>query len=85
MAGLLLVAALAACGPLAPSRPSGPPTPVSNSTPASAATGPSVPQGPRVGERAPDFSLTTLDGRPLTSAELLAQGKPFILYFFATW
>lgn len=39
----------------------------------------------QVGQPAPDFTVTTLDGQPLTSADLLAQEKPFILYFFATW
>ncbi|MBI4491948.1 MAG: hypothetical protein HY690_04055 [Chloroflexi bacterium] len=48
-----------------------------------AETGPAV--GLQVGQRAPAFTLTTLEGKPLTSANLLAQEKPFILYFFATW
>lgn len=38
-----------------------------------------------VGQRAPAFSVVTLDGKPLRSAELLGEGKPLILYFFATW
>ena len=41
--------------------------------------------GLQVGQRAPAFTVTTLDGKPLASADLLAQDKPFILYFFATW
>lgn len=39
----------------------------------------------QVGQLAPEFTVTTLDGLSLTSADLLAQEKPFILYFFATW
>ena len=39
----------------------------------------------QVGQPAPDFTVTTLEGQPLTSADLLAQEKPYILYFFATW
>ena len=39
----------------------------------------------QVGQPAPEFAVTTLDGLSLTSADLLAQEKPFILYFFATW
>jgi hypothetical protein len=39
----------------------------------------------QVGQPAPEFTVTTLDGLSLTSADLLAQEKPFILYFFATW
>lgn len=46
---------------------------------------PSAPVGLQVGQRAPAFTVTTLDGKPLSSAELLVQDKPFILYFFATW
>ncbi len=41
--------------------------------------------GLEVGQRAPDFTVTTLDAQALTSADLLAQDKPFILYFFTTW
>ena len=41
--------------------------------------------GVQVGQMAPAFNLTMLDGKPLTSADLRAQEKPYILYFFATW
>lgn len=36
------------------------------------------------GQRAPDFQVTTLDGQPLTNAQA-SGGKPYVLYFFATW
>ena len=39
----------------------------------------------QVGQAAPEFSVTTLDGLSLTSADLQAQEKPYILYFFASW
>ena len=39
----------------------------------------------QVGQVAPEFTVTTLDGLPLTSTDLLAQEKPYILYFFASW
>jgi hypothetical protein len=39
----------------------------------------------QVGQPAPEFTVATLDGLSLTSADLLAQEKPFILYFFAAW
>ena len=39
----------------------------------------------QVGQAAPEFTVTTLDGLSLTSADLLAQEKPYILYFFASW
>ena len=41
--------------------------------------------GVQVGQRVPTFNLTMLDGKPLSSADLQAQEKPYILYFFATW
>ena len=54
------------------------------STPStSAESNPSV--GLQVGQRAPTFTVKGLDDKPLTSADLLAQDKPFILFFFATW
>ncbi len=77
----LLVAAL-----LATSAPSEATHPVTWGTPtARAAPAMEADVGLEVGQRAPDFTLTTLNGAPLTSADLLAQNKPFILYFFATW
>ena len=39
--------------------------------------------GTGVGDRAPDFRVTTVDGQSVDLASL--KGKPFILYFFATW
>ena len=39
--------------------------------------------GNKVGNRAPDFRVTTFDGVTVTPANL--KGKPYILYFFATW
>jgi cytochrome c biogenesis protein CcmG/thiol:disulfide interchange protein DsbE len=38
---------------------------------------------PRVGDPAPDFSLTTLDGRTVTAASL--AGRPYLLNFWASW
>jgi hypothetical protein len=39
----------------------------------------------QVGQPAPELTVTTLDGLSLTSADLQAQEKPYILYFFASW
>ena len=39
----------------------------------------------RVGQPAPGFQVATIDGSALTSADLIAQQKPYILYFFASW
>jgi peroxiredoxin len=38
---------------------------------------------PVVGRRGPDFSLTSLDGEPVSLAAL--RGRPVVLNFFATW
>lgn len=38
-----------------------------------------------MGQLAPPFSVSTLDGKPITNADLRATGKPYILYFYATW
>ena len=43
----------------------------------------SVVVGAQAGNRAPDFSVTTLDGREVTLTSL--RGKPFLVHFFATW
>ena len=37
------------------------------------------------GNRAPDFTVTTTEGTPLTLSELTVQKKPVLLYFFASW
>ena len=44
---------------------------------------PSIEVGYKVGQQAPDFTLTTAAGEDLTLGSL--QGRPVILYFFATW
>ncbi len=73
----LLGVILAACSPnQAASRPA------SN---AGAAPKAGAATGVQVGQVVPPFSLTTLEGKPLTSADLQGQEKPYILYFFATW
>ena len=38
-----------------------------------------------VGQRAPAFTVTGIDGRDYSDAGLRAQAKPYILYFYATW
>jgi cytochrome c biogenesis protein CcmG/thiol:disulfide interchange protein DsbE len=42
-----------------------------------------VGQDPLVGQPAPEISLMTLDGRPMTLSEL--RGKPVIVNFWASW
>ena len=40
--------------------------------------------GHQVGYRIPDFALELADGRAVTSAELVEQGQPTFLFFWAT-
>jgi hypothetical protein len=44
-----------------------------------------VPVGLGVGQRPPSFTVNLPDGTQLTDGDLRGQGKPYILYFFATW
>ncbi len=46
--------------------------------------------GWQVGQRAPEFSVTTLDGKTVTYSDIYgrgtsASGRPVMLFFFATW
>ena len=50
--------------------------------PSGAATG-ALPAAPAVGHPAPDFTLATLDGEPLTLSEL--RGQPVVMNFWASW
>jgi hypothetical protein len=80
---LLLVSSVwAACAP-STARPGAPTGGAAAPPAARAGPGPAV--GLEVGQRAPDFTVTTLGGQRLASPDLLAQNKPFILYFFASW
>ncbi len=40
-------------------------------------------QGPQVGDSAPDFQLTSLDGQPVSLSDF--EGNPVLLNFWATW
>ena len=64
--------------PPPPTPTAAPPSPTPTATPE-----PEVAVGNKVGNRAPDFQVTTVDGVTVTPADL--EGKPYILYFFATW
>jgi peroxiredoxin len=47
------------------------------------AVDPSLPFEPRVGARAPQFALTTLDGQSLNMDALV--GRPVVISYWATW
>ena len=44
---------------------------------------PAVEVGLNVGQRAPDFTLTSHEGESITRAKL--EGRPVLLYFYTTW
>ncbi len=41
--------------------------------------------GTNIGDKAPDFTVKTIDGNVLKLSEITQKGKPVLLYFFATW
>lgn len=43
----------------------------------------SLPQEPKVGSRAPDFTLQTLDGETVSMADMI--GRPVVISYWATW
>ncbi len=49
------------------------------------AEAPSVKEGLRVGQKLPDFMVAGVNGKPISGADLSAQRKPYVLFFFATW
>ena len=61
-------------------RPTATPRPTTTPTPR-----PQLPLGSEVGNRAPDFTVTAVNGETYTLSEVNASGKAVIVYFFATW
>ena len=53
--------------------------PIPTSPPAEMA----VETGHKVGQKAPDFMLTTVDGEQVSLDGF--QGRPLVIYFYATW
>jgi len=86
---LPVVLAVAACASPAPISGQAPAsgTAASGAQPAGPATSPGAEStvGLEVGQRAPAFSVIGIDGRQYPDSDLKAQGKPYILYFYATW
>ncbi len=78
---LLFVAVLSACAGDAPTPVAATATPTPSFEPTES---PSLAVGPEVGDLAPEFELTTVNGETLALSDLSGY-RPFILYFFATW
>ena len=66
--------------PTARPAPTVTPSPIPTPTPR-----PQLPLGSEVGNRAPDFTVTAVNGETYTLSEVNASGKAVIVYFFATW
>ena len=71
--------------PTATPRPAPTATPRPTATPVPPTATPNVPVGHNVGQRAPDFTVTAVNGETVTLSEVTASGKAVIVYFFATW
>lgn len=93
IASLSALIVLAACGGEAPvaERPEATPDSasvavLSNEKPLPVVEpAPKVKIGSAIGERAPDFMVTFLDGKSVSRKELAEEGKPAFLFFMATW
>ena len=72
---------LHACATTPPPAATSAPTPASAPTQALA----TVKVGHRVGDQAPDYTLALTGDRQITSADLVAEGKPVFILFHATW
>lgn len=84
---LALLVTAASCTSTAPSTGSraAPPDRPSVRTTSPAPGGASVQVGYNEGQMVPDFTLRLVDGGQVTRADLLAQGRPAFLFFYATW
>ena len=91
--GALLAAAATACSAPAPApeQLASTTAPAGTSTPTATAPAEATPRwrtdlaaGGRVGNAAPNATVTLPDGT-MPTLEELAGGKPLLLYFFATW
>ena len=57
--------------------------PAATAVPTTAAAEAAVEVGYKVGQRAPDFTLTTVEGEEVSLEGF--QGQPLLIYFYATW
>ena len=93
IASVSALVVLAGCGGGAPTAESPEVSPDSASTVVAAEENPlpvvepapKVKIGSAIGERAPDFEVTFLDGKSVSRKELAEERKPAFLFFMATW
>ena len=66
--------------------PTNEPAPTPDVTTPVPADPPTLATGHRVGDLAPDFTLTEVSpDQPVQLAQLTEQGRPVVLFFFTTW
>ena len=84
-----LVAVLLGCGAAPAAQVAESPPEVQKVVPDAPANGSSevvaVEVGYNVGQRAPEFGMSLLDGSRVTTASIVGEGKPVLLYFHATY
>ena len=84
-----LMAVLLGCGAAPAAQVAESPPEVQKAMPDAPADGSSevvaVEVGYNVGQRAPDFGMSLLDGSKVTTSSIVDEGKPVLLYFHATY
>ncbi len=84
-----LMAVLLGCGAAPAAQVAESPPEVQEAMPDAPADGSSevvaVEVGYNVGQRAPDFAMSLLDGSKVTTSSIVDEGKPVLLYFHATY
>lgn len=85
----VLMAMLLGCGAAPAAQVAESPSEVQKAMPNKPANGSSevvaVEVGHQVGQRAPDFGMSLLDGSRVTTSSIVDEGKPVLLYFHATY
>ena len=85
----VLTAVLLGCGAAPAAQVADSPLEVQKAMPDKPANGSSevvaIEVGYNVGQRAPDFGMSLLDGSRVTTASIVDEGKPVLLYFHATY
>ena len=71
--------------PAAPPADTSTPVPPTAVPPTNTPAPPSPQTGNRVGQSAPDFEVTTIDGVTRSLTDFKQASQPVVLYFFASW